>query len=617
VLDRSIRFRSLGYNGWSEHHHRFAGKLMSIFSRLFKGPEDGEKDPGASTEAEPGERAQKSPAQADASGRAAESQADAQSAPDSKASMRPMAPSFQINPPLSERSGGPIRATPVMQVSGPESKRGPTVAGNKPPPYAAPATDPQARTKNVGSGTVRLGSNASPPAPPASPQGHGRKSPSGAQRAAPPPPPAGGRPSPSAGPAARVSPNRTKAAEFAAGFDRPKSPLPPPARPIADEASMDGELTLELNSPSEPPMPAAKPVAMVEPTTAQGLAPAAQTAQAAVVAQRPAVDPGIFAPAPHDHAAFQNDLNDLDAAFGAIVEASNGAPKRPTPPPSGGAVSELRELFSALAANHMRQVREFMIGVKWGEAPRDWIPICEPAVASLLRAAKEMELGDLCSALEVYREALGRAAAAEGTTITGDAQQNLMAAYAGLSESMPEAFGLDGDRGRRETIIVHALLQQVPDVRKVTIDKIYAAGLTNLDNLFLARPDEISATTGIGENLASMIVEKFQHYRREIASLADATRAAEKNRLAELAAELRALHQEFERAASGWSDGDRAEKKRFRTARAEALLQVKVLLARLGEVDRLSQIERLPFERKIEALEQYLRESKSKEASGP
>jgi hypothetical protein len=586
---------------------------MSIFSRLFKGPEDGEKDPGqdegASSE---GQQAKKSPATADASGRAAALPDEAQS-PDGKTSMRPMAPSFQINPPLSERSGGPIRATPVVQVGSPESKRGASPnAANKPPPYASPAAAEPARTKNVGSGTVKLGTNAAA----VPPQGHARKAPSGSHRAAPPPLPPGtaGRPSPSAGPAARVTPNRTKAAEFAAGFDRPKSPPPPPARPVAEDPPMDGELTLELNSPSEPPMPAAKPVPKVqpkvEPTTAQGLAPAAQAAQ--VAATRAVAPAEIFAPAEHEH--FQNDV---DAAFGAMVEAANGVPRRPTPPPSGGAVSELRELFSALAANHMRQVREFMIGVKWGEAPRDWIPICEPAVASLLRAAKEMELGDLCSALEGYREALGRAASAEGTTITGDVQADLMSAYAGLAVSMPEAFGLDGERGRRETIIVHALLQQVPDVRKVTIDKIYAAGLTNLDNLFLARPDEISATTGIGENLASQIVEKFQRYRREIASLADSTRASERKRLAELAVELRALHQDFERAASGWSDDDRAEKKRFRTARAEALLQVKVLLARLGEVDRLSQIERLPFERKIEALEQYLRESKSKEASVP
>jgi hypothetical protein len=61
-----------------------------------------------------------------------------------------------------------------------------------------------------------------------------------------------------------------------------------------------------------------------------------------------------------------------------------------------------------------------------------------------------------------------------GTTIAEARAQSLMGAYAKLAELMPEAFGLDGERGRRETIIVHALLQQVPDVRKATIDKIYA-----------------------------------------------------------------------------------------------------------------------------------------------
>src|SRR5260370_4867133 len=118
---------------------------------------------------------------------------------------------------------------------------------------------------------------------------------------------------------------------------------------------------------------------------------------------RAAADPEVSVSETNVHA----DHTDVDAAFGAMVDDPNGAPKRPTPPPSGGSVAELRDLFASLAVNHMRQVREFMIGVKWGEAPRDWIPICEPAVGSLGRAAKEMDLGDLCAALADYKEALG------------------------------------------------------------------------------------------------------------------------------------------------------------------------------------------------------------------
>jgi ElaB/YqjD/DUF883 family membrane-anchored ribosome-binding protein len=102
-----------------------------------------------------------------------------------------------------------------------------------------------------------------------------------------------------------------------------------------------------------------------------------------------------------------------------------------------------------------------------------------------------------------------------------------------------------------------------------------------------------------------------QRYRQEIATLSDATRSAERNHLSKLATELRELHQQFESVSSAWSEDDHARKKHLRQARAVALLQVKVLLARLGEVDRLAQLERLPFERKIEQLEGYLQETKN------
>jgi hypothetical protein len=572
---------------------------MSIFSRLFKG-EDADK---SATEEED--------AAAPAGEHARKPSPEPGSSPiEGKGSMRPMAPSFQINPPVSERSGGPIAATPVVQVGAPASRPGGWQSSVKasvpraqeaPPPYAqAPADAPAQRGKSAA--TVRMGTQALP----ASPANATGKALSGAQKVAPPPPPpiaAPGRPSPPASPAAapsRAAPSRPKLNSTATNLDGLKGP-PPRAPSASDDPGVDGLLTLELGTSLG--APAASNVAVKRSAiTAQGLAPAAQAATVAARAANPEISTSIDGDG--------NLAHDLDEAFGAIVGASNGARSRPASSPPNGALAEVRELFASLAANHMRQVREFMIGVKWGEAPRDWIPICQPAVASLLRAAKEMELADLCETLGAYGEELGRAAETSGATIAQETRDSLMAVYTKLVTLMPEAFGLEGERGRRETIIVHALLQQVPDVRKVTIDKIYAAGLTNLDNLFLARPDEIAATTGIGENIASRIVEKFQRYRREIASLADATRASERRRLAELASELRGLHQEFERAASGWSDDDRAEKKKLRQARAEALLQVKVLLARLGEVDRLGRIERLPFERKIEHLEEFLREAR-------
>jgi hypothetical protein len=277
--------------------------------------------------------------------------------------------------------------------------------------------------------------------------------------------------------------------------------------------------------------------------------------------------------------------------------------------PSTG-LSDVRELFEQLAANHMRQVRDFMIDVKWGEARSAWVSVCEPAVASLRRAAEKLELPELSRALDDYHAALEGAGRAPEGVLQGDAKNLLVASYDRLHELMPQAFALDTDRTQREAIIVQALLLQVPDVRKVTIDKLYAAGLATLEVMFAARADDIAATTGIPLKVAERIVEKVQLYRKELmATIPDAARSSERATLASLARELRRQHVEYEQAAASWSDDSVAKKRYLRQARDETLLRVKVLLARLGEVERLAMIDRLPFHKKVESIERFLDEA--------
>ena len=300
-------------------------------------------------------------------------------------------------------------------------------------------------------------------------------------------------------------------------------------------------------------------------------------------------------------------LGELDAAFGAIIEPSRAAAPGALTPTSSS-MPEVRELFSALAKNHMRQVRDFMIAVRWNEAPREWAAICEPVVLSLVRAARQMDMPELCQALVSYATALQRAAAQPEGMLGPETREALLLVYGPLSEQMPEVFALEGERDRREAIIVHALLEQVPDVRRLTIDRMYAAGLTSLETLFLAKPDDIAATTGIGETLAARIVESVAAYKAEASQLVDPSRRAECDRLSELARELRALNERFAALADAWADEAPAEKKRLRRARTCVLLKTKVLLARLGEVDRIALLERLPFARKIENIEAFVRD---------
>ncbi|MCA9588948.1 MAG: hypothetical protein KC657_26715 [Myxococcales bacterium] len=276
-------------------------------------------------------------------------------------------------------------------------------------------------------------------------------------------------------------------------------------------------------------------------------------------------------------------------------------------------LAPVKELFAELAANHMRHVRDFMMDVKWGEATREWVEVCIPAVTSLCRAAERLELLDLVEALDKYELVLeGVGLAGESKLIDGPVKERLIEAYDKLAEVLPQAFALDNDRTAREAVIVQSLLLQLPDVRKVTIDKLHAAGLTRLDVLFVAKPSEISDTTGIPEAVAKRIVDRFAEYRTEMqnASPSDA-RAAERDRLATLAAQLREQHDGYEEASKGWSDSAKAKKRELFRAREETWLQVSLLLARFGEVDRLKGIEKVPFAARITQLESWLEEAQS------
>ena len=92
--------------------------------------------------------------------------------------------------------------------------------------------------------------------------------------------------------------------------------------------------------------------------------------------------------------------------------------------------------------------------------------------------------------------------------------------------------------------------------------------------------------------------------------LADATRAAERQRLGELASEMRELHMQFESRRVGLVG------RRARHARSSSVKRARSRCFKsrcFSPVSEkwigLGQLERLPFERKIEQIEGYLREA--------
>lgn len=306
-------------------------------------------------------------------------------------------------------------------------------------------------------------------------------------------------------------------------------------------------------------------------------------------------------------------LDELDAGFDSILDEGpktsrddgGGISPAAFSKSGSGGLSGARELFADLAKGHVRHVRDFMIDVGSNQAKTEWVSVCEPAIQSVREMAEQLSMMDLVAALEGFGSALAGAAAQLKPLVEGDARQKLIDAYAKLVEGMPIAFALDSVKSARDAVIVQSLLLQIPEVRKVALDRLYKAGLTSLELYYVAKPEEICVTTGLSPEVAQKIVSKFKQYKKQIEGASiDAERTFEHKRLEELAMDLARHHRTVE------TSDDSKAKREARKAREETLLEIKVLLARLGETDRLTAMDKLPFAEKARELGRYLEKVK-------
>ncbi len=291
-------------------------------------------------------------------------------------------------------------------------------------------------------------------------------------------------------------------------------------------------------------------------------------------------------------------------------------PAAPAPPPAkppivhGVSTAEdlaaVRSLFNDVAVAHVAQVRDVMLELRYGEADPRWIEMTKPALRSLRAMAAQMELVDLCGALDAFCAAVD--ASVEGRArVTDEDKAELLRRYGRLIELIPQAFELDAERDRREPIIVQALLSQVPGVEQPTIEKLFAVGLGRLDALMHASAPEIAAVTGLRPELATAIVEQFRSYRATAGAAVSAPDpAAEHRRLGELLITLSLQNDDFARASSEWSDEAQQRKRQLRKQREQTFQQIKVTLARLGAREQLQRLEKLPFQERIATIDQFL-----------
>ncbi len=318
-----------------------------------------------------------------------------------------------------------------------------------------------------------------------------------------------------------------------------------------------------------------------------------------------------FTVEPSRAALFDTDLDqDMDNAFQTLV-SQDVSPESQTASEEMFAddQSAVEDLFADIAANYARPIKNFIFELKRGTATRDWIEICRPAMRGITRSAQGLGLTLAAKRMVDFEAALSLAQKSERGVLGGELRDLLLWCYEDLIKVMPQAFVVGEEEQQREGIIINSLLMQIPDLGRVTVEKLYSAGLTSLDTLYMAKADDLAITASIPFSLSERICAKFLDYRTRLENNPrDPADPGQRTRLTQMLAELRRHHEGFQHASENeWSNPALASEKRdYRQQRQSCVLSINVLLAQIGELDLISELEKLSHERRIQRLEEYL-----------
>lgn len=269
-------------------------------------------------------------------------------------------------------------------------------------------------------------------------------------------------------------------------------------------------------------------------------------------------------------------------------------PARPRPSLQAPLDEELAAGLRAVA----RPLRDFLLDLKLGPAPAAWLEVA-PAVVGALKERATSTSAPFPAALDALAASMTAAIDAGERRIEGEARESILAAYDVLAIGWPAVFALPDARGERESMIVRALLEQMPGVFFLTIDRLEQAGLLTLRALTMASGKSLATTAGIAEEHAQAIVERFRAYEHE----RNAARAAGLRPIALVRRLVGALGEQHRAFVQAEAAEDGAAKRQARKERDALLLRLTELLARLGETDVLREVRAAPFARKLALLE--------------
>jgi hypothetical protein len=270
--------------------------------------------------------------------------------------------------------------------------------------------------------------------------------------------------------------------------------------------------------------------------------------------------------------------------------------------------ASVQELFCQIAVTYSVPLKNLIFALQSRTAAKKTIEFCRPILHSLRNAAETINLNEAVQRMEQFDAALAEGQFGADLFLKDEVRKKILDAYDALAEAMPETFQFGEESQKRDDIITQSLLAQIPGVGRSTFEKLSRSGLGSLDMLLSANPVDLAAATGIKRKLCVKVCNKVQQYSEEAKERASqSSQSGYHSRLIELSKRLRKLSQREKVGVVSCSTPFSSHRGRSRRqARNQILLEVNVILAELGELELIFQLQKASPKKQVQILSQFL-----------
>ncbi|MBN2496117.1 MAG: hypothetical protein JXR96_16100 [Deltaproteobacteria bacterium] len=170
---------------------------------------------------------------------------------------------------------------------------------------------------------------------------------------------------------------------------------------------------------------------------------------------------------------------------------------------------EIREIFGTAFPQYLQPVEEMLEQILTGHGDTESLEALNGMLSSLKSATERMGFDDAYKLLDDLHESISDLEPELGAPMPTEVREAILGhviAIRDLAEQM--SGGQVGDPGQQKTI--YAALKDKKGVGDLVLRRLSAAGLVTVDQLLAARPDEVSAVTGLSQEIVHKLIRLLE-----------------------------------------------------------------------------------------------------------